>query len=116
MLKNIENFASRLLLGIAVPHNENYVTSVACWLDYGIVGRKVKMPRWKREQYMDASGAWRMPDDDYIDYSGAWRAPEDDYVDYSGAWRSEYDMYVDETGCWRRPGEQYVDHSGGWRW
>ena len=29
------------------------------------------MPRWKREEYMDASGAWRMPDDDYIDYSGS---------------------------------------------
>lgn len=31
------------------------------------------MPKWKREQYMDASGAWRMPEDDYIDYSGCWR-------------------------------------------
>lgn len=31
------------------------------------------MPRWKKEQYMDASGAWRTPDEDYIDYSGSWR-------------------------------------------
>lgn len=31
------------------------------------------MPRWKRERYMDASGAWRAPNDDYIDESGAWR-------------------------------------------
>ena len=38
------------------------------------------MPRWKREEYMDASGAWRMPDDDYIDYSGCWRTVDDFYV------------------------------------
>lgn len=29
---------------------------------------------------MDASGAWRMPDDDYIDYSGYWRTVDDFYV------------------------------------
>ena len=46
------------------------------------------MPRWKREEYMDASGAWRMPDDDYIDYSGYWRTVDDFYVDASGAWRA----------------------------
>ena len=44
------------------------------------------MPRWKRDQYMDASGAWRMPNDNYIDYSGAWRSPDDYYVDITGAW------------------------------
>ena len=38
------------------------------------------MPRWKREEYMDASGACRMPDDDYIDYSGYWRTVDDFYV------------------------------------
>ena len=31
------------------------------------------MPFWKEEQYMDASGAWRMPGEPYVDYSGAWR-------------------------------------------
>ena len=30
--------------------------------------------------YVDASGAWRMPDDDYIDYSGYWRTVDDFYV------------------------------------
>ena len=34
-----------------------------------------KMPRWKREQYMDASVAWRAPNDDYIDAIGVWRRP-----------------------------------------
>lgn len=115
MLKNTENFASRFQLGRTVPHNENYVVKAGRQATVVFRGG-YKMPRWKREQYMDASGSWRMPDDDYIDYSGSWRAPEDDYIDYSGSWRSEYDMYIDETGCWRRPGEQYVDHSGGWRW
>lgn len=54
------------------------------------------MPKWKREQYMDASGAWRMPEDDYIDYSGCWRKANDFYVDASGAWRAPNDDYIDE--------------------
>lgn len=66
------------------------------------------MPRWKRDQYVDASGAWRRPDEDYIDYSGSWRSPDDDYVDFSGQWRGANDMYIDETGYWRRPGERYM--------
>lgn len=78
--------------------------------------RRDLMPRWKKEQYMDASGAWRMPDDDYVDYSGAWRSPDDHYVDASGAWRGPNDWYFDEAGGWRQPGEQYMDHSGGWRY
>jgi len=27
----------------------------------------------KGDRYMDASGAWRGPDDNYVDYSGGWR-------------------------------------------
>ena len=42
------------------------------------------MPRWKREEYMDASGAWRMPDDDYIDYSGCWRTVDERSVEKTG--------------------------------
>ena len=37
------------------------------------------------------------------------------YVDASGAWRAPNDDYIDESGAWRRPGDQYRDHSGGWR-
>ena len=43
---------------------------------------------WKKEQYMDASGAWRKPGDGYIDESGAWRRPGEQYVDHSGGWRN----------------------------
>ena len=47
------------------------------------------MPRWKRDQYVDASGDLRRPDEDYIDYSGSWRSADDAYVDFSGEWRTE---------------------------
>lgn len=70
---------------------------------------------WKKEQYMDASGAWRMPDDDYIDASGAWRKPGEMYIDASGAWRRPGEEYIDESGVWRKPGEKYIDHSGAWK-
>lgn len=70
---------------------------------------------WKKEQYMDASGAWRMPGDDYKDASGAWRKPGEQYKDASGAWRNPDDDYIDESGAWRKPGDKYIDHSGGWR-
>lgn len=76
---------------------------------------KQESSSWKKEQYMDASGAWRMPNDDYIDASGAWRKPGDTYKDASGAWRRPEDDYIDESGAWRKPGDQYIDHSGGWR-
>ena len=65
------------------------------------------MPRWKREQYMDASGAWRMPGERYVDYSGAWRSPDEPYVDITGAWRQPNEEYVDggirESNTWIIP-------------
>ena len=39
------------------------------------------MPRWKKEQYMGASGKCSMSDEYYIDYYGVWCSLDDYYVD-----------------------------------
>lgn len=101
--------------------NRNYVSREVSYNQYdeeefsNVEEEQQETLSWKKEQYMDASGAWRKPEDDYKDAGGAWRRPGEMYQDASGAWRKPGDDYIDESGAWRRPGEQYVDHSGGWR-
>ena len=77
--------------------------------------RQKEQQIWKKEQYMDASGAWRNPEDDYIDASGSWRKPDEMYKDASGAWRKPGEDYIDESGAWRKAGDKYIDHTGSWR-
>ena len=49
-------------------YDSNYSATTSCRRE-----TKSKSNVWKKDDYVDSSGAWRKSGDDYIDSSGAWR-------------------------------------------